>query len=176
MTGLPFHISELSPRRLTAFKNFLNQSGAEIFSSPNAYEVLRFRAAGEMATIYRNGAGKLKFVGPVRPAWAAFVGNLPFRARPRINLARRDRRAELVAALTERDGSCCFFCRLTIPDGLETIEHLVARTSGGPDHLANMALAHRRCNERAGTLSLLEKIRLREELTIGAGLRGPADG
>jgi hypothetical protein len=31
--SLPYHISELSPRRLAAFKNFLRQSGAEIFSS-----------------------------------------------------------------------------------------------------------------------------------------------
>jgi len=50
--SLPFHISELSARRLTAFKNFLNASGAEIFSSrANAYEVVRFRAAGEMAVV-----------------------------------------------------------------------------------------------------------------------------
>ena len=38
-------------------------------------------------------------------------------------------------------------------------------TCGGPDHLANMALAHRRCNERAGTLSLFAKIRLRERMS-----------
>ena len=38
---LPFHICDLATRRLTAFKNFLNASGAEIFSSSNACEALR---------------------------------------------------------------------------------------------------------------------------------------
>ena len=169
MSGLPFHICELSPRRLAAFKSFLNASGAEIFSSPNAYEVIRFRAAGEMATIYRNSAGKLKFVGPVRSAWTAFTGNLPFRAAPKAKRAKGERRAELVAALIARDGRACFYCPHPLMPGLETIEHLVPTTAGGPDHLANMALAHRRCNERAGTLSLVKKIHLRENLRAGAG-------
>lgn len=168
--ALPFHICELSPRRLTAFKNFLNQSGAEIFSSPNAYEVVRFRTGQGMAVIYRNGAGKLKFVGPISEPWRAFVSNLPWRPRPRAGQLSGDVRAETVAVLIERDGRECFYCPLPIAPGLETIEHLVPATAGGPDHLANLALAHRRCNERAGVLSLFEKIRLRERLRT----EGPA--
>lgn len=161
---LPFHISELSPRRLTAFKNFLNQSGAEIFSSPNAYEVVRFRTGEGMAVIYRNGKGLLKFVGPVGAPWRAFVSNLPYRAQPRAGRLSSDRREEIVAALLDRDGPDCFYCPLPLDPGLATIEHLVPATAGGPDHLSNLALAHRQCNEGAGILSLFEKIRLRERL------------
>ncbi len=61
-----------------------------------------------------------------------------------------------------RDGNRCFYCPNTIPAGLETIEHLVPAAAGGPNHLANLFLAHRSCNEAAGTVSAVEKIRLRE--------------
>ena len=162
--ALPFHVCELSPRRIAAFKNFLNRSGAEIFSSPNPYEVMRFRAGQGMATIYRNAVGKLKFVGPVGEPWRAFVMNLPFRGSPKSARAAGDERAEIVATLVDRDGRQCFYCPKAIATGSETIEHLVPVTSGGPDHLANLVLAHRRCNELAGVLSVFEKIRLREQL------------
>lgn len=182
MSALPFHISELSPRRLNAFKNFLNQSGAEIFSSrSNAYEVLRFRAAGEMATVYRNAAGKLTFVGPVKPAWTAFTGNLPYRASPKSTRQKGEERATLVATLIERDGAACFYCAEPVAASLATIEHLLPLTTGGTRHLANTVIAHRRCNERAGTLSLFEKIRLRDRLRgigsrIDAALEAVRDG
>lgn len=162
--ALPFHVCDLSVRRLAAFKNFLNRSGAEIFASPNPYEVLRFRAGQGMATIYRNGAGKLKFVGAVGDPWRAFVMNLPFRGASKSARAVGDERAEIVATLIDRDGRQCFYCPNSIASGLETIEHLVPVTSGGPDHLANLALAHRHCNELAGVLSVFEKIKLRERL------------
>jgi 5-methylcytosine-specific restriction endonuclease McrA len=170
---LPFHISELSPRRLIAFKNFLNQSGAEIFSSPNAYEVVRFRAGQGMAVIYRNGAGRLKFVGPIAEPWRAFVSNLPYRATPRPGRLSSDRRTEIIAALIDRDGRRCFYCPWPLAEGFETIEHLVPATAGGPDHLANLALAHRSCNEGAGVLSLFEKIRLRERLHRAEPISAP---
>jgi HNH endonuclease len=164
MSELPFHICELSPRRLAAFKNFLNASGAEIFSSANAYEVVRFRGGGEMCVIYRNKTGQLKFVGPVRAAWGAFTSHRPWKVAPKASRPVGDKRAAIVATLIERDGRGCFYCAGIILDGLETIEHLLPLTSGGPDHLANSVLAHRRCNEQAGHRSLAEKIRLRDEL------------
>jgi hypothetical protein len=54
--------------------------------------------------------------------------------------------------------------RRTFRPGLRRIEHLLPVTAGGPSHLANYALAHRSCNEEAGTLSLVEKLRLRDRL------------
>lgn len=61
-----------------------------------------------------------------------------------------------------RDGSRCFFCLEPLGDDV-TQEHLVPRSSGGPDHLSNKFLAHGKCNHRAGNLSAPEKIRIREQ-------------
>lgn len=170
MSGLPFHISELSVRRLTAFKNFLNASGAEIFSSSNAYEVLRFRTGAGTAVIYRDKKGVLKFIGPVREPWRAFTSHGTYRAREKAPHPAGDQRAQIIATLIERDGPGCFYCPEPIPPGFETIEYLIPLTSGGPNHLSNSAIAHRRCNELAGHKSLFEKIRLRDELR--AAVRG----
>lgn len=152
----------MSPRRLTAFKNFLANSGAEFWTSrDNPYELLRLRTGDGIAVIYRNAKGWLKFTGPIGIPWRAFVSNLPYRAYPRAGEIRGERE-ELVSALLDRDGRACFYCLLPLTPGFETIEHLVPQAAGGPSHLANLALAHRCCNERAGTLSVIEKIRLRE--------------
>jgi 5-methylcytosine-specific restriction endonuclease McrA len=45
-----------------------------------------------------------------------------------------------------------------------TIEHLVPVAHGGPNHLSNCFLAHKRCNAAAGTLSAAEKVRLRDAM------------
>jgi len=160
--GLPLHICELSDRRLNAFKSFLAQAGAEIAHSPNVYEVLRFRAGQGWVSIYRNSRGDLKFTGAIREPWQAFISNAPFRAGKRAGEIGNDR-TEIIAALVARDGRTCFYCPRSLIEGSETIEHLVPATAGGPAHLSNLALAHRRCNEAAGTLSVVAKVRLREQ-------------
>ena len=148
---------------MAAFKEFLNAAGAEIFSSSNAYELLRFRANGHMCHVYRNRIGVLKFVGPVRLAWHAFVRQKAYRAAKRHGRVRNNDRAMMLDALVERDGLPCFYCGKSVAaDGAETLEHLLRQKSGGPHHIDNCARAHRRCNERAGHLSLFEKIRLRD--------------
>lgn len=164
MNGLPYHVSELSPRRLAAFKNFLNAAGAEIFSSSNAYELLRFRAGDGMAHIYRDKLGVLKFVGTVSQPWLAFVRQKRYRAVKMPARLRVDMRSTLLRACLERDGRGCFYCGRDLPPGdrQETLEHLLSRAAGGSNHVDNCARAHGRCNERASHLSLPEKIRLRE--------------
>lgn len=159
---LPQHIEELSDRKLLAFACFLSASGAEVFKSrANRYEVLRFKTGTDVAAIYRDRRGWLKFTGPSGVAWRAFASNSPWRAVPRTEAIGAERE-NLVAALIGRDGRRCFYCPEIIPTGLETIEHLVPATAGGPNHLSNLFLAHRACNEDAGALSAPEKIRLRE--------------
>lgn len=75
---------------------------------------------------------------------------------------RRPKRPPEVAALLKRDGDRCFLCRQALGEDI-TVEHLVPRTAGGPNHMANKALAHQACNLRMGHLSLMEKIALREK-------------
>lgn len=51
-----------------------------------------------------------------------------------------------ILALAQRDGDGCVWCTEQV-DLLEaTVEHLVPRARGGPDHLDNLLLACRRCN------------------------------
>src|SRR5690242_1115315 len=119
---LPYHLSELSPRRLRAFASFLHQSGAEIFLPLGSHEVFRFRASGKMATIYRRGDGSLSFAGPVAEAWEAFTGHIGYRARPMARHPRGSERTQLIATLVARDGRICFYCHEPIPPGFETIE------------------------------------------------------
>lgn len=66
---------------------------------------------------------------------------------------KKDIRMELLA----RDGRNCFLCGTPVDFDAEplsgdypTIEHKSAKANGGTNSLANLALAHRRCNERKG--------------------------
>lgn len=59
----------------------------------------------------------------------------------------------MVAALLLRDGAECYLCGQSgwdAEDPLE-IEHRRPRAAGGSDDLANLALAHRSCNQSKGT-------------------------
>lgn len=86
------------------------------------------------------------------------------------------KRSEVVRKLKNRDGCNCFFCGNVIPRGRETIEHILPKTvskkhEGGlkiVNDLRNLALAHEECNSKAGSLSIVEKIRLRDKLRSAA--------
>lgn len=82
--------------------------------------------------------------------------------RNRRGQARRNR----IAAIRKRDGDRCCICGL---DGmlfsdrhprnhprLATIEHKRPQMFGGSNDLANLGLAHQRCNTARGNLTLLE--------------------
>jgi len=74
-------------------------------------------------------------------------------------------RESIVRTLVERDGLWCWFCEigfLSEDSGEVTLEHLVARAHGGPNHLSNYVLACPDCNSQVGTLSVSEKVQFRE--------------
>jgi 5-methylcytosine-specific restriction endonuclease McrA len=62
---------------------------------------------------------------------------------------RRGRRKRRVRALLARDGDLCWLCGKPL-DGDATLDHVVPRSKGGSDALANLKLAHGRCNHRRG--------------------------
>jgi 5-methylcytosine-specific restriction endonuclease McrA len=53
-------------------------------------------------------------------------------------------------ALLKRDGTACCWCGADIPENLLTIEHLKPLSRGGNNHMDNLALACRPCNQRRG--------------------------
>jgi 5-methylcytosine-specific restriction endonuclease McrA len=67
----------------------------------------------------------------------------------------------MVARLIARDGDACWLCTRPMKDGHESIEHLVARSEGGSDDPANLALCHWGCNLHLSNRPLARKLKMR---------------
>lgn len=144
--------------KLPTFKAFIVQRGAELLPPTNEWELLRFAAGPVVSIVYRTKRGATTMTGEAEKAWSAFRAQGSWRA-PGVKPTKRKPIADgKIRAIVARDGSLCFYCRDPIPDDEFSIEHLVARAHGGPNHLSNMVLAHRRCNVYVGHLSAAEKI------------------
>ena len=160
--------------KLNPFRDWLVSQGAEIVKRSNEWELLRFRYGGLTGIAYTS----LKMQGDVSAAsevmgkaWKQYKRGQPLS----INVRKRKRRGNghFVEPLIKRDGDECWYCGGDFPDEDEakadpdrarTVEHLVPITCGGPNHIANMVLAHFLCNDRAGHKSVAEKVRYREQL------------
>ncbi|MEI5996797.1 HNH endonuclease [Paraburkholderia bengalensis] len=155
-------LAQLTKRR-AKFEEFLSARGAQIMQPTNEWEVLRFKSSKGVSIVYRNSKDGLTWTGESADAWNAFTDNQHWRGAP---ATKRPKNVEgHVRALLARDGEGCFYCLKPTDGDNRTVEHLVARSHGGPNHLSNMVLAHRRCNSNAGHLSVMEKIRIREGAT-----------
>lgn len=152
-------LAQLTKRR-AAFEAFLTERGAQILQPTNEWEVLRFKTSQGVSIIYRNAKDGLTFTGEAAQAWNGLAKGNNWRGVEAVK--RPQKVSAFVRALLKRDGDGCFYCSLATTEEDRTVEHLVARSHGGPNHLSNLVLAHRRCNEGAGHLSVMEKIRLRE--------------
>lgn len=149
--------------KLPAFREFLTARGAQLLVPTNEWEVVRFKAGGLVSVIYKNARGLITAAGPARAALDAFTYQGKWDAGVKGVRKNRNRSVE-VSTLLERDGETCFLCRLPLGSDI-TVEHLVPVAQGGPNHIANKALAHQACNLRMGHLSVMEKIALREKGT-----------
>lgn len=152
------NIEAIGKNRVAAFRAFLTAHGAQVLNVTSEWEVVRFKAGEITSIIYRNKVNKLTFTGDALKAWDAFRGNHSWRA---VSPTRRRPNNPVISTLLARDGDECFFCIGKMPEGFESVEHLVAVTHGGPNHISNFVLAHRDCNARAGHLSASEKIAIR---------------
>lgn len=152
-------LAQLTKRR-AKFEEFLTARGAQILQPTNEWEVLRFKTKKGLSIVYRNKRDGLTFTGEADRAWTAFVSNHTWNGAT--STERKKRRAPDVEALIRRDGTACFFCLTEMAEDDRSLEHLVPLSHGGPNHLSNYVLAHRKCNEVAGSKSAMEKIRIRE--------------
>lgn len=71
-------------------------------------------------------------------------------------------RKPFVEFLLLKYGPVCFYCGVAFDVSNLTLEHLLSRTYGGPNNVENMALACAPCNHEADSLSVIEKVILRE--------------
>lgn len=66
--------------------------------------------------------------------------------------------AAAVRMLLRRDGKRCWYCGEPFGPSGPTIEHVIARSKGGPNRAPwNLRLVHKRCNERLGSMSWHKK-------------------
>ena len=160
---MTFHTRHQLEKKLASLKDWLGARGAQVLVPTNPYEVVRFRAGHEVAVVYAKGNGQLTYEGLARKALNAFASNGAWSAGVAV---KRVKRSADERTLLERDGPHCFLCGCELGDDI-TVEHLVSVVHGGPNHLANKALAHELCNQRMGHLSLMEKIALRDAIRQG---------
>ncbi len=164
-----------------AFAGWLAMSGAEIGTPTNPYEVLRYRSYPDGATkmmtssIYRKDSGQVTWTGASFKHYRRFLDGAPLigQSAGKAKKALKAKPAKIVQTpsksevtrekLLERDGDQCWFCGRAMGAD-KTIEHLVPKSAGGRNVLANYALAHRACNAHAADMPLVEKIELRQRL------------
>lgn len=146
-------------KKLPAIKLFLTARGAEVLSTTNPYELIRFRSKHGVSVLYKTDKGQLTHTGQTFDALSAYFNQGSWSSG---NAAKRRRAyGPDVRAILERDGEDCFLCLRPLGNDI-TREHLVAVVHGGPDHIANKVLTHGACNLALHHLSLMEKIRMRE--------------
>lgn len=76
----------------------------------------------------------------------------------------RLRQSKFTKQIIRQDGKC-WFCGEEL-GGDCTREHLLARSLGGDDDPDNIKAAHAECNSAAGSLTVIQKISLREFAVI----------
>lgn len=62
----------------------------------------------------------------------------------------------------ERDGKECFYCGVPLTIEAATHEHLLAKASNGTSSNANCTVACHPCNAEAGSLPIVDKVKLRD--------------
>ena len=63
----------------------------------------------------------------------------------------------------------CFYCNCSIEKKDMTLEHVLPKSKGGPDHIANLVLACGPCNELMANRTIHEKMTLRDKIRAERG-------
>lgn len=151
----------MSPAKIEALKNFIRAQGGEVEESTNTWEIVRFRARGGVHSIYTNARGRITAHGFSGEVLAAF--NKPIGIAMGNTKKQRPGMAGRRSRILERDGNVCFYCLQGMGPEDRTVEHLIDRSKGGPDHLDNLVLAHEQCNLGLNGKNLHEKLAVREK-------------
>lgn len=145
------------------FEEFLQAGGAEILTVTNPWELARFKTANGVCVVYQKANGRVSYSNEhAHHAYTAFLERRKWTAG---EISKRIQRKTVEELLLERDGTQCFFCckHFSKPLNPPTLEHLLSISDGGNNHLSNLCLAHEECNTAAASLSIVEKVKLREK-------------
>lgn len=162
----------IKPSRLTAahrhgFVAWLVEGGATIQPPKVANEYVRFvKPTGKSYTIMaqKNGdayiaggeAARLAddYLAGMEVRWAK---DAPYVLRGGNSPLAHNR---IVRELSLRDGWGCMYCGKVLTASTATIEHVVPKSMDGPNNMHNMVLTCWECNQKAGALSVADKIKL----------------
>jgi hypothetical protein len=160
------------------FTVWVEKVGGKVMDPTSEWEVMRYQTTEPQedgtvkvitSVIYKNGKNKLSYTGyAARHLSLCSDGHdagdyLADAGQAMIKIKRRPSKIQ-VDHLTERDGQACFFCgEFFDEDRPPTREHLGPVMEGGTDHMANLVLAHPRCNQIAGKMCIHDKVLLREK-------------
>lgn len=136
------------------FIKWLTERGAEILPVTNEYEAVRFKGK-EFGVLYTSGKTSNVYTAE---AISCFIRNKKWNGGP-VNIGRNKTYVKEKVALLGRDGDDCFVCGMPLFTDI-TVEHLMPLVSGGKNTLANMVLAHEKCNAELGAKPLHEKVKL----------------
>ncbi|WP_419902084.1 HNH endonuclease [Kiloniella sp.] len=144
---------------LEQFATWLRAAGAEILEPTSEWEVLRFRGSTGVGIVYTNKHGSRSVTGVSKEAFDAYCNGEKWDGK--CPAGERTKRGQHYDTLVKRDGEKCVYCGTT--SEYLTLEHVVSLNCGGPNHINNLALACRSCNQEAGHLSAVEKFRIGEK-------------
>jgi len=159
-----------------AFRDWLVSHHAALLPPLTPWEI--YRAETNIGTIvgYRNRQGKANHPPNARELVDMFISKVrqpPSLAKGKIERNHQGRKTiRRIVAIMNRDGPECFYCARSLqrpydrnPDNMAlpraTVEHFLAIGMGGPDNLHNSVVACKKCNEDAGSMSIVAKIALR---------------
>lgn len=152
----------MEAKRIPKFKAWLESQGSEVMQPTNQYEVLRFRCRDGVGVIYQGKKGLSVNNDIVNEAWDCFTSRKSWKGKGKPS--KRKNGSLYKRQLLDRDGNECFYCGDPMENDEMTIEHILSVNQGGPMRLENLALAHKACNQLAGHMPVIEKIKLRENM------------
>lgn len=148
-------------KKLKQFESWLTSQGCEILPQTNEWEVIRFRSKLGTGVVYQKASGLLSVSSAfVTEAFECFVAQKKWAGKGKPT--KRSGGSKAKRQLIDRDGLECFYCRETFNAGELTQEHLVSIVQGGPDRMENKVLACKPCNQEAGHLPVIDKVKLRD--------------
>lgn len=153
----------IAENKIANFKAWLSCQGASILQPTNEFEVLRFQCKIGTGVIYKGKNGISVNSEMVNEAYGYFIDNTkgpwPGKGKPTKRQAKSKHKIQLMM----RDGNECFYCGQPFELAKLTQEHFVALILGGPDRLENKVLACWPCNQAAGNMSVIDKVKLRDK-------------
>lgn len=151
----PMHIET---RRIPLFIDWIKKQGGEILPANSSLEWVRWKGK-QKGVLYHTGSFSND---RAFRTFKEFLANIKWTDSPSSTPRQRGYFKQKEQIL-ERDGDRCFFCGEKLGNDI-TIEHLISLSSGGIDRISNMVLAHKKCNQLAGNMTVVEKVLLRDKM------------